>query len=80
MPDQNLRQVKWVLWVILFANLAVAGVKIIAGELIASASLTADGFHSMTDGISNIVGLIGIQFAAQPWMASIHTDTESTSM
>ena len=66
MPDQNLRQVKRVLWVILFANLAVAGVKIIAGELIASASLTADGFHSLTDGISNIVGLIGIQFAAQP--------------
>lgn len=66
MPDQNLHQVKRVLWVILFANLAVAGVKIIAGEFIASASLTADGFHSLTDGISNIVGLIGIQFAAQP--------------
>jgi len=49
-----------------FANLVVAGVKIVAGQLIQSASLTADGFHSLTDGISNVVGLIGIQFASQP--------------
>ncbi len=66
MPDSTLQKIKWVLWVILFANLAVAGVKIVVGQLIQSASLTADGFHSLTDGISNIVGLIGIQFASQP--------------
>jgi len=61
-----MKKIKWVLWVILFANLAVAAVKILVGQLIQSASLTADGFHSLTDGISNVVGLIGIQFAAQP--------------
>jgi len=61
-----LQKVKRVLIIILFANLAVAAVKIIAGQLIQSASLTADGFHSLTDGISNVVGLIGIWFAAQP--------------
>lgn len=66
MQNTTLQKIKWVLWVILFANLAVAAVKIVVGQLIQSASLTADGFHSMTDGISNIVGLIGIQFAAQP--------------
>jgi cation diffusion facilitator family transporter len=61
-----MKKIKWVLWVILFANLAVAGVKIVIGQLIQSASLTADGFHSLTDGISNVVGLIGIEFAAHP--------------
>ncbi len=66
MPNATMEKIKWVLWVILFANLAVAGVKIVVGQLIQSASLTADGFHSLTDGISNVVGLIGIQYAAQP--------------
>ena len=61
-----MQKVKNVLWLILIANLAVAAVKIIAGQLIQSASLTADGFHSLTDGVSNVVGLIGIWFAAQP--------------
>jgi cation diffusion facilitator family transporter len=28
--------------------------------------MTADGFHSLSDGASNIVGLIGIHFACQP--------------
>ena len=66
MPTDVMRKIKRVLWIILAANLAVAGIKIIVGQLILSASLTADGFHSLTDGISNVVGLIGIQFAAQP--------------
>lgn len=66
MDKLALQKVKRVLIIILFANLAVAAVKIIAGQLIQSASLTADGFHSLTDGISNVVGLIGIWFAAQP--------------
>lgn len=61
-----MQKVKNILWLILIANLAVAAVKIAAGQLIQSASLTADGFHSLTDGISNVVGLIGIWFAAQP--------------
>src|SRR5690606_22934806 len=34
--------------------------------LIKSASMTADGFHSLSDGSSNIVGLIGIHFASKP--------------
>jgi cation diffusion facilitator family transporter len=60
------KKVKHVLWIILFANLGVAVLKIIIGTIIKSASMTADGFHSMTDGSSNIVGLIGIQFASKP--------------
>ncbi len=60
------KKVSRVLWVILFANIAVALLKIVVGSIIHSASMTADGFHSMTDGSSNVVGLIGIRLASKP--------------
>jgi cation diffusion facilitator family transporter len=66
MSTEVYKKVKQVLWIILFANLVVAVVKIIIGTFIKSASMTADGFHSLTDGSSNIVGLIGIQIASKP--------------
>jgi cation diffusion facilitator family transporter len=66
MHADNYRKIKKVLWLILFANLSVAAIKIISGYLISSTSLTADGFHSLTDGSSNLVGLIGIHFASKP--------------
>lgn len=50
----------------MFANIAVAVAKIIMGTVISSASMTADGFHSITDGSSNIIGLIGIGIASKP--------------
>lgn len=59
-------KVKFVLWAILFANFAVSALKIFFGFYVGSASLTADGYHSMSDGASNIVGLIGISMAARP--------------
>ncbi|MGL5641990.1 cation transporter [Acinetobacter sp. RIT592] len=66
MVNTNYKKVKQVLWVILFANLGVAALKILIGTSIKSASMTADGFHSISDGTSNIVGLIGISFASKP--------------
>jgi cation diffusion facilitator family transporter len=62
----NFRKIKKVLWIIMFANIAVAIAKIIMGTIINSSSMTADGFHSITDGSSNIIGLIGIGIAAKP--------------
>lgn len=50
----------------MLANITVAVAKIIMGTLISSSSMTADGFHSITDGSSNIIGLIGIVIAAKP--------------
>jgi cation diffusion facilitator family transporter len=50
----------------MFANLSVALLKIIIGTAIKSTSMTADGFHSLTDGSSNIIGIIGISLAAKP--------------
>lgn len=66
MENTNYKKVKQVLLIILFANLGVALLKIIIGNSIKSASMTADGFHSISDGTSNIVGLIGIALASKP--------------
>lgn len=66
MKDDNYKKVKQVLWIILFANFTVALLKIIIGSSIKSSSMTADGFHSISDGSSNIVGLIGITLASKP--------------
>lgn len=66
MEINKYNKVQQVLWVILFANLGVALLKIIIGTSIKSASMTADGFHSISDGTSNIVGLIGIALASKP--------------
>lgn len=62
----NYNKVRKVLWNILFANLLVAFLKISLGLIMRSNSMTADGIHSLTDGSSNIVGLIGIYFASKP--------------
>lgn len=66
MTANSFDKVKKVLWLILFANIFVAAVKIVIGYSIKSTSLLADGFHSLTDGSSNIVGLVGIYFASKP--------------
>lgn len=66
MIDDSYKKVKLVLWIILFANLIVAFLKISIGFIIKSTSMTADGFHSLADGSSNIVGLIGIGLASKP--------------
>lgn len=66
MENYNFKKIKQVLWIILFANLAVAILKIIMGSIIESSSMTADGYHSLTDGVSNVVGLIGIGLASKP--------------
>lgn len=60
------RAVRRVLWWVLLLNVAVATAKLGYGMLIDSVSVTADGFHSMFDGTSNIIGLIGLGLAARP--------------
>lgn len=66
MGKNNFKKVQQILFIILLANLLVAALKFIIGSIIKSASMTADGFHSLSDGSSNIVGLIGIHFASKP--------------
>lgn len=64
--SKNLKQIKKVLWIILVANLAVALAKIFLGMAVGSSAVLADGFHSVTDGSGNVIGLIAIAFASQP--------------
>ncbi|WP_346938543.1 cation diffusion facilitator family transporter [uncultured Clostridium sp.] len=66
MNIDNYKKIRKVLWIIFFANILVALLKIVIGSLIKSSSITADGFHSLSDGSSNIVGLIGIGLASKP--------------
>lgn len=47
-------------------NLVVALAKLVVGWLIGMISMVADGFHSLTDGASNVVGLVGLAIGAQP--------------
>ena len=62
----NYHRVRRILWIILVLNMTVAIAKIVVGSIIKSSSVTADGFHSLTDGSSNIIGLIGIRLASKP--------------
>lgn len=62
----RLRAVRRVLWWVLVLNIGVAAAKLVYGLLIDSVSVTADGFHSMFDGTSNIIGLIGLSVASRP--------------
>jgi cation diffusion facilitator family transporter len=55
-----------ILWGILVANIFVSIIKVFVGFIINSASLQADGYHSITDGLNNFVGLIGVKIAAKP--------------
>lgn len=58
--------VRSVLARILALNVAVAFAKIIYGQLSGSISILSDGFHSLTDGASNVVALVGLQLAQKP--------------
>ncbi|PIQ91765.1 MAG: cation-efflux pump [Parcubacteria group bacterium CG11_big_fil_rev_8_21_14_0_20_39_14] len=60
------KETKKVLIKILFLNWLVALAKILLGFFSGSLSITADGFHSLFDGFSNILGLIGIKIAEKP--------------
>ncbi len=62
----RIREIRRVLWIILFLNLGVALSKLAYGTYIHSAAMQADGFHSLFDGTSNVVGLVGMGLAARP--------------
>lgn len=64
--QEHYRNIKRILFIVLVLNWLVAAAKIIFGLLSRCGSMTADGFHSLSDGTSNIIGLIGISFACQP--------------
>jgi len=59
-------QVSRVLLQVFFLNLAVAVAKIAFGYASGALSILSDGFHSLTDAGSNVVGLVGVRAARRP--------------
>lgn len=66
MEDLYYKSINKILLIVLGLNLLVSVVKIYAGYIVKSNSLSADGFHSLSDAGSNVVGLIGIKLASKP--------------
>lgn len=66
MIKESMKQIKRVLWIILFLNLIVAITKLLLGYFSRSSAILADGVHSLTDGSSNIIALVGVTLAAKP--------------
>ncbi len=59
-----------VLWLVMGLNFTVSVFKIIVGTMANSGSIIADGYHSLSDGSGNIVGIIGLTVAGRPQDAS----------
>ena len=64
--DARSQEVRWILWVVLGLNLFVAFAKLIYGVMSGSLGMQADGFHSLFDAASHVVGLVGLWLAAAP--------------
>ncbi len=63
---KHYQKIRKILLIVLALNWAVALAKIVYGLSSRCSSMTADGFHSLSDGASNLIGLLGIHFACQP--------------
>jgi cation diffusion facilitator family transporter len=55
-----------VLFRVLILNLAVAGAKLVFGYSTGAVSIISDGFHSLTDSASNVMGLVGVRASRKP--------------
>lgn len=66
MKEPRFIKIRNVLILILALNWFVSITKILYGFFTNCASMSADGFHSLSDGASNIIGLVGIWAASQP--------------
>ncbi len=64
--DARSTKVVRVLWTVLGLNLTVAAAKLAYGQFVGSVAMSADGFHSLFDGLSNVVGLVGVSVARRP--------------
>jgi cation diffusion facilitator family transporter len=60
------RDIRRVLWITMGLNLLATAAKLAVGYITNSLSLIADGFDSVFDSASNVIGLVGIALAARP--------------
>ena len=64
----RLQDIRRILWWVLLLNVFVAAAKWIYGIITQSLGMQADGLHSFFDGLSNVIGLLGL------WLASPRPD------
>lgn len=65
-PQERYGKVRRVLLWVLLSNLAVTLVKIMLGMVTGALAVVADGFHSLVDSSSNLIGLAAISLAQRP--------------
>jgi cation diffusion facilitator family transporter len=65
-PASSASSVSDVLLRVLLLNLAVAGAKLAFGYATGTVSMISDGFHSLTDSASNVLGLAGARVSRKP--------------
>ncbi len=63
---ENFGAVRFVLIYTMFLNLVATAAKIVVGYATGSLSIIADGFDSLFDSLSNVMGLIAIYLARRP--------------
>lgn len=66
LAQNKYRDINKILAIVLCLNWLVAFAKLILGHIIKSNSMVADGYHSFSDGASNIIGFFGIWLASRP--------------
>jgi cation diffusion facilitator family transporter len=64
--NQQYKSIRRILWGVLVANLIITIVKITLGIVTGALVIVADGFHSLVDSSSNLIGLTAISMAARP--------------
>lgn len=72
------RGIRNVLLSTLIANFVVATAKLSYGYFTNSIGMISDGFHSLFDGTSNVIGLIGTWVASHPPDSRHPMATENT--
>lgn len=63
---ENYTAIRRVLYYTMILNLLVTIAKLVVGYATGALSLVADGYDSLFDSASNVVGLVGIYFASRP--------------
>ena len=66
MINTRYQEIRFVIVLTLLLNLVVAVAKLILGYLTNTIAMVADGFHSLLDASSNIIGLVGLSLARHP--------------
>lgn len=65
-PADRHAEVAGVLRRVLVLNLVVSAAKLTLGYVTGAVSIISDGFHSLSDGLSNVAALVGVRVARKP--------------